>query len=76
MTDPRIEAAARALFDKTRTKVESKKSVSICDYSDLSDSDKEYWRDDAKIALAAADAAAWRATAVLPPAVDVGGDDE
>lgn len=66
MTDPRIEAAARALFNKVRAKVTVERSVSICDYDEILDSDKEYWREDARICLAAADAAAWRPMSEAP----------
>lgn len=67
MTDPRIEAAARALFEKTRAKVTEQRQVLICEYSEISEQDKNYWREDARLAVEAADAAAWRPLTDQPP---------
>lgn len=61
MTDPRVEAAVAALKRLTDPATAYPQSTIT------------QWAEEI---LAAADAAAWRATAVLPPAVDVGGDDE
>ncbi|CAI9119573.1 DUF551 domain-containing protein [Brytella acorum] len=53
MTDPRIEAAARAMCGRF-----NEGDASIWD--DLPNSDREYYREAARVVLEAADAAAWR----------------
>lgn len=59
MTDPRIEAAARAMCGRF-----NEGDASIWD--DLSNSDREYYREAARVVLEAADAAAWRPIETAP----------
>ncbi|KAA8387660.1 DUF551 domain-containing protein [Acetobacter sp. DmW_136] len=57
MTDPRIEAAARALYENT---------VGLEWPRDADDETRADYYEDARIALAAADAAAWRPIETAP----------
>ncbi|MFP2873705.1 hypothetical protein ACLEIY_15925 [Acetobacter tropicalis] len=67
MTDPRIEAAARAMFDRSKAEVLAAKGfTSSYDYGEISEKDKEYWRDMIRPIIAAADAAAWRPMSDAP----------
>lgn len=60
MTDARIEAAARAMFDRTKAEVLTAKWFTLsCTYDEVAEKDKDYWRDLVCPILAAADAAAW-----------------
>ena len=59
-TDPRIEAVARARFNHTRQKVMLERpGVSIVDFDELHEKDKEYWKEGVPEELKAADEAAW-----------------
>ncbi|WP_281700978.1 DUF551 domain-containing protein [Acetobacter malorum] len=67
MTDPRVEAAARAMFDRSKAEVLAAKGfTSSYDYAEISEKDKEYWRDMIRPIIAAADAAAWRPIETAP----------
>ena len=56
MTDPRIEAAARAMAGDHWNATDFGGTSNGCDPEE----EREYWMDQAKIALDAADPAAWR----------------
>lgn len=61
MTDARIEAAARAMFDRSKAEVLAAKGFTLsCTYDEVAEKDKDYWRDLVRPILAAADAVAWR----------------
>lgn len=66
MTDPRIEAAARAI-----TEYVYERAGKPLMWEDMGDTRQEVARGYASVGLAAADAAAWRTTAVLPPVGDI-----
>lgn len=62
MTDPRIEAAARALCERQGYPSDGSELAASCGFSE----NWEAFSDDAQAALAAADAAAWRPMSEAP----------